>query len=308
MDDELRGWKAIADYLGTSDRTAQRWERDVALPVRRRGNAKGATVVATRRELDEWRSSPAGRQAEDEHLPDAVPPPSPPVSARSADGHENGAGGVWVAPPGSWRFPGGAAWRRPLAGVLAALGLLLAAGALWFAARTVWPRETSTPDGRSSPSAAAATSQQSGPAAVAVLKLSAASGEVWSIRVVDGAMATFESAAGRTLGLSVEIDGRQARVTLSDSRSADAGAGPGTSLGVVTLAQGVPAPVAYAGTQMTLEWTGTEGRSPTAPARSNVVPPRCCVVCGGVTVCATEVAGWCGSCCDPRFTSCRPQF
>jgi hypothetical protein len=41
---------------------------------------------------------------------------------------------------------------------------------------------------------------------------------------------------------------------------------------------------------------------------ARVAPPRCCVVCGGVTVCATEVTGWCGSCCDPRFTSCRPPL
>jgi hypothetical protein len=308
MDDELRGWKAIADYFGTSDRTAQRWERDLALPVRRRGNTKGATVVATRRELDEWRSSPAGRQAEGEDLHDAASPPSSTASARSAVGHESGAGGVRVAPAGSQRFLDLIIRRRPVAGALVALGLLLVSAALWYWARTVWRPEAPAADQRSASTAAVPNSQQAGAAAVAVLKLTAASGEVWSIRVIDGAMATWESTAGRTLGLSVSIDGGQARVTVSDIRSADVGAGRQASPGVVTLAQGVPTATAYAGTQVTLEWTGTEGRSANAPARSNIVPPRCCVVCGGVTVCATEVTGWCGSCCDPRFTSCRPPL
>ena len=143
---------------------------------------------------------------------------------------------------------------------------------------------------------------------MAVLKLTAASGEVWSVRVIDGAMATWESAAGRTLGLSVAIDGDHLRMTLSDIRSTDGGTEPASSPRVLTLVQRAAAPLAHAGTQVILEWTGTEGRSANAPARSNVVPPRCCVVCGGVTMCATEVTGWCGSCCDPRFTSCRPPL
>ncbi len=308
MDDELRGWKAIADYFGTSDRTAQRWERDLALPVRRRGNAKGTTVVATRSELDEWRSSPAGRQAEGEHLDDAGPPRSPSVSAIAADAHEGGAGRVGVVPAGPRWFLDLVIRRRPVAGALVALGLLLASAALWYSARTVWRPEAPVTDQRSASQAAVPNSQEAGANAVAVLKLTAASGEVWSIRVIDGAMATWESTAGRTLGLSVAIDGTHLRATLSAIRSTDVGTGPPSSPRVLTLAQGVPAPTAFAGTQMIFEWTGTEGRSANASAHSSVVPPRCCVVCGGVTVCATEVTGWCGSCCDPRFTSCRPPI
>ena len=308
MDDELRGWKAIADYFGTSDRTVQRWERDLALPVRRRGNAKGSAVVASRLELDEWRSSPAGRQAEGEHPDDAGPPRLPSVSGIAADADASGAASVGVAPAGPRRFLSLFIRRRLVAGALVAFGALLVVSASWFWARTVWRPEAPVADQRSASQAANPNSQPAGTAAVAVLKLTAASGEVWSIRVIDGAMATWESTAGRTLGLSVSINGGQARVTLSDVRNADVGAGRQASPVVVTLAQGVPTPTAHAGTQMILEWTGTEGRSANAPARSNVVPPRCCVVCGGVTVCATEVTGWCGSCCDPRFTSCRPPL
>jgi len=308
MDDELRGWKAIADYFGTSDRTVQRWERDLALPVRRRGNAKGSAVVASRLELDEWRSSPAGRQAEGEHLHDAAAPPSSTASDLSAEGHESGAASVGVAPAGPWRFLSLFIRRRPVAGALVAFGALLVLSASWFWARTVWRPEAPVADQRSASQAANPNSQHAGAAAVAVLKLTAASGEVWSIRVIDGAMATWESAAGRTLGLSVAIDGEHLRVTLADIRSTDVGTGPPSPPRVLTLVQRAAVPIAHAGTQVILEWTGTEGRSANAPARSNVVPPRCCVVCGGVTVCATEVTGWCGSCCDPRFTSCRPPL
>jgi hypothetical protein len=308
MDDELRGWKAIADYFGTSDRTVQRWERDLALPVRRRGNAKGSAVVASRLELDEWRSSPAGRQAEGEHLDDAGPPRLPSVSEIAADAHERGAGSVGVVPAGPRRFLSLVTRRRPAAGAFIALGLLLVGAALWYWARTVRRPEAPVADQRSASQAANPDSQHAGAAAVAVLKLTAASGEVWSIRVIDGAMATWESTAGRTLGLSASIDGTHLRVTLSDIQSADVGTNPPILPRVLTLVQGAAAPIAHAGTNMTLEWTATEGRSANAPARSNVVPPRCCVVCGGVTVCATEVTGWCGSCCDPRFTSCRPPL
>jgi hypothetical protein len=308
MDDELRGWKAIADYFGTSDRTVQRWERDLALPVRRRGNAKGSAVVASRLELDKWRSSPAGRQAEGEHVQDAAPPPAPPTSAAPADARESGAGDDRAAPAGLLRFLNLAIRRRPVAGALVALGLLLASAALWYWARTVWRPEAPVADQRSASQAANPNSQHAGAAAVAVLKLTAASGEVWSIRVIDGAMATWESATGLTLGVSVAINGDHLHVTLSAIRSTDVGTGPPSSPRVLTLAQSVPTPTSYAGTQVILEWTGAEGRSPNAPSRSNVVPPRCCVVCGGVTVCATEVTGWCGSCCDPRFTSCRPPL
>ena len=308
MDDELRGWKAIADYFGTSDRTVQRWERDLALPVRRRGNAKGSAVVASRLELDEWRSSPAGRQAEGEHLDDAGPPRLPSVTGIAADADASGAASVGVAPVGSRRFLSLFIRRRPVPGALVAFGALLVLSASWFWARTVWRPEAAVADQRSASQAANPNSQPAGAAAVAVLKLTAASGEVWSIRVIDGAMATWESAAGRTLGLSVAIDGEHLRVTLADIRSTDVGTGPPGPPRVLTLVQRAAAPIAHAGTQVILEWTGTEGRSANAPARSNVVPPRCCVVCGGVTVCATEVTGWCGSCCDPRFTSCRPAL
>jgi hypothetical protein len=50
----LNGWKKIAIYLGTSIRSAQRYERFAGLPIRRpTGRSKGA-VWATKAELDAW--------------------------------------------------------------------------------------------------------------------------------------------------------------------------------------------------------------------------------------------------------------
>ena len=49
----LDSWKEIAGYLRRSLRTAQRWERDAALPVRRVSSDRGA-VYAFRSDIDAW--------------------------------------------------------------------------------------------------------------------------------------------------------------------------------------------------------------------------------------------------------------
>jgi hypothetical protein len=50
----LRSWKEIACYVGSGVRTAQRWERELGLPVRRScGHARGA-VMAFPEELEAW--------------------------------------------------------------------------------------------------------------------------------------------------------------------------------------------------------------------------------------------------------------
>lgn len=59
----LSGWKEIASYLGKGVRTVQRYERELALPVRRpAGKAKGS-VVATPAELDAWVGASPIREA-----------------------------------------------------------------------------------------------------------------------------------------------------------------------------------------------------------------------------------------------------
>jgi hypothetical protein len=53
---ELSSWKEIAAYLGVGLRTAQIWERERALPVRRLPGGRGR-VIATVAELDAWKRS-----------------------------------------------------------------------------------------------------------------------------------------------------------------------------------------------------------------------------------------------------------
>lgn len=50
----LRSWKDIASYLGVTERTARRWQRERGLPVRKEIGGRRSTVFAYRREIDEW--------------------------------------------------------------------------------------------------------------------------------------------------------------------------------------------------------------------------------------------------------------
>jgi hypothetical protein len=64
--DELNGWKEIAKYVGRSERTVQRWERQYGFPVHRVPATKGEVVFALRSEIDRWKlSSPATESTAD---------------------------------------------------------------------------------------------------------------------------------------------------------------------------------------------------------------------------------------------------
>jgi hypothetical protein len=51
---QLTAWKEIAHYLGVNVRTAQKWERERALPVRRVSGAR-SRVSADSAALDAWK-------------------------------------------------------------------------------------------------------------------------------------------------------------------------------------------------------------------------------------------------------------
>lgn len=53
---ELASWKDIASYLGVNIRTAQRWENEKKLPIRRIAGAKGR-LSANTTELDKWKEA-----------------------------------------------------------------------------------------------------------------------------------------------------------------------------------------------------------------------------------------------------------
>jgi phage terminase Nu1 subunit (DNA packaging protein) len=50
----LNSWKEIADYLGWSVRTVQRWEARLGLPVRRPYAGHRGSVIAFKNEIDDW--------------------------------------------------------------------------------------------------------------------------------------------------------------------------------------------------------------------------------------------------------------
>ena len=48
------GWKDVANYLGKSVRTVQRYERELGLPIRRPAAKATIAVIATKAEIDAW--------------------------------------------------------------------------------------------------------------------------------------------------------------------------------------------------------------------------------------------------------------
>jgi len=54
--DRLNSWKAIANYLGRSERTARRWEAEEGLPVHRQMHQTSASVYAYASEIDAWQT------------------------------------------------------------------------------------------------------------------------------------------------------------------------------------------------------------------------------------------------------------
>jgi hypothetical protein len=65
-DDRLKGWKEISDFLHVRQRTTQRWEHTLGLPVHRIETAKSAIVFASRREVDAWLETAEAKRARSE--------------------------------------------------------------------------------------------------------------------------------------------------------------------------------------------------------------------------------------------------
>jgi predicted DNA-binding transcriptional regulator AlpA len=58
----LNSWKEVAQYVGRSRRTLQRWERDLGFPVHRPAGRLRSAVMAVSTEIDEWvKKAPDGR-------------------------------------------------------------------------------------------------------------------------------------------------------------------------------------------------------------------------------------------------------
>jgi hypothetical protein len=67
--EKLDGWKRVAEHLGRTVRTVQRWERELGLPVHHAGRSKGYSVFAYASELDEWLRAQSGEHGSQETAP-----------------------------------------------------------------------------------------------------------------------------------------------------------------------------------------------------------------------------------------------
>lgn len=70
---ELTSWKEIATYLGVSVRTAQLWERQRGMPVRRLPGGRGRVIAGTEA-LDAWRMLTPPEEASERPLEDEPAP------------------------------------------------------------------------------------------------------------------------------------------------------------------------------------------------------------------------------------------
>jgi len=59
----LNSWKEVANYVGRSRRTIQRWERELGFPVHRPNGRIRSAVVAVATEVDDWIKSTPVRAA-----------------------------------------------------------------------------------------------------------------------------------------------------------------------------------------------------------------------------------------------------
>ena len=55
VESSLESWKEIAAYLQRDVTTAQRWEKEEGLPVRRHSHKRRSSVYAYPSEIDAWR-------------------------------------------------------------------------------------------------------------------------------------------------------------------------------------------------------------------------------------------------------------
>lgn len=65
MAEVFTSWKDIAQYLGKGVRTAQRWEQEEGLPVRRQNGDSGGRVLAFADEIDAWRRATTTQNSEE---------------------------------------------------------------------------------------------------------------------------------------------------------------------------------------------------------------------------------------------------
>jgi hypothetical protein len=126
----LRGWKEIAVFLGTSPRSAQRWERELGMPVHRLRMTTGSVVTAYPSELEAWRRGISAGLASDSIPDDGADEPAH-ESGDPAVVQPEAPGGPARDRMGDWRRHAAALAGWIMAGFLVS-GAVFAGGWLWL--------------------------------------------------------------------------------------------------------------------------------------------------------------------------------
>ncbi len=122
----LDGWKEIASYFGRGVRTVQRWETELALPVRRIGTGRGQVTYAFVEELERWRQSADAKKAAHEAMVESADEGTDPVAGDgsrvgSTEGRMDPAADHSTPPPAS--APAWRSTRRVRAAAVIVVGL-----------------------------------------------------------------------------------------------------------------------------------------------------------------------------------------
>jgi hypothetical protein len=305
----FRGWKEIADYLGTSTRSAQRWNACLQLPVHRDKRIHGATVWAQADELDAWRlaHSDTIRQDDEEHGVATSPPaaggtgkplaePSepaaalrvpPPVSIGGIEAPQPTPGHV-SAPPKTRPFP---RWALACSVVV----ILAGVGLSWWGifgghGAPAVPRPLEAPGNTNS--ATAYGLPVSGQRIVLAVRVG---GDTARGEVLNGGMLTVTLANRRKVGIGTIAQERGVDVLLFDIETRAGGVEAVRQVGRHHLSLGVPV-VIDAAQGLSVELKGLSAKPAASLPSANARPKACCITCSTFTVCATAVGTSCGSC------------
>lgn len=267
MDDRrVHGWKEIGAHLGVSVRTAERWRDQWGLPVHRATLGERTNVWAATGELDAWLQSREG------------------IAARGAAATPE----IQLPPE---RLPG-ADRRRWWGGGTIALGLVLMTGVVWTLVQSNGDsgRAPNRPKANGAGRAAYTV-----PASDSVLTLDVivADDETYTVRVLDGGLATVARPGTGKLGLGPVRRGSRLTVLLfALERVAENAAESGRQLDRLELLGGVRTPLRVPGTAVAVTWRSSEQLEVSTARPAD----PCCVACSEATVCGLGVRGPCGEC------------
>jgi hypothetical protein len=304
--DELKGWKAIAVYLGVSVRTVQRWNSDLGMPVHRLPGETRGNVFARVCELVEWRAAIDQRllatsdpDSEAETTGRCESPCEAAAEVPAAEARQTGNAPVAEA-SGQAATPGAAwltGWRT--AAIVVLLASVVVTGWVSVMRHPTAPAQAAPaargpllpPDGSAAAVGGAMRSERR-----AILVLSDDDGSHITVHVQDGAMASVSLPSLARFGITTALG--KDLITLGITRLEVINRRG--SIGVVgldrlKLKKGVPASLGHVGLPVRIEWTG-EDTAMVEPGHPDDDAHRCCLTCQPLTVCGQQVNGPCGSC------------